>query len=117
MTKVYVATDGTEFSTKEDVTEYHKLLKLADEQFVQARKEFLTLRDYQTKVTLAIFEFRDNCNHEYVKVKACADTGNYDRSQDEYWYEIECKCCEKRWHENQSNSKYRTSDPKVEWIK
>lgn len=117
MTKVYVAMDGTEFSTKEAVTEYHELVKVADEKFVEARKTFLVLQEAQTKACLDIFRFRENCTHDYVKIKACSDTGNYDRSQDSYWYEIECKCCEKRWSEEQRDSKYRTDDKNTEWIK
>lgn len=115
--KVYVAFDGTEFSTKKALMDYHELLKLDDEQFVEQRKQYLLLSELQQKAMLDLFNFREKCKHEYVKIKACSDTGNYDRSQDSYWYEIECKCCEKRWSEDQSTSKYKTYDRNTEWIK
>lgn len=115
--KVYVAFDGTEFGTKQALMEYHDLLKLGDEAFAEKRKQYLVLKETQAKACLDVFKFREQCEHEYVKIKACSDTGNYDRSQDSYWYEIECKCCEDRWNEDQSTSKYKTSDRNTEWIR
>lgn len=115
--KVYVAFDGTEFSTKKALMEYHELLKLGDEKFAEKRKQYLVLKEAQVKALGDVLQFRQDCEHEYVKIKACSDTGNYDRSQDSYWYEIECKCCEERWTEDQSTSKYKTYDRNTEWIR
>ncbi len=117
MNKIYVAIDGTEFSTKAELMEYHELVKAADAEFVKKRREFLVLKGVQAKAIIDILDFREECQHEYVKIKACSDTGNYDRSQDSYWYEIECKCCEKRWNEDQGTSKYKTYDKNTEWIR
>ncbi|QOI71023.1 hypothetical protein pEaSNUABM12_00085 [Erwinia phage pEa_SNUABM_12] len=118
MSKVYVALDGTEFSTKEAVLEYQKLSELAGVEYTEKRKEFLILQNLSLNALDAVLQFQEECPHEYVTLKACSDTGNYDRSQDSYWYEIRCKCCEKYWTEDQSDSQYRgSSDSKVERIR
>lgn len=116
--KVYVALDGTEFSTKEDAMEYQELSNNSHDEFVQKRKEFLVLKEAASQAEEAVCKFQLNCIHEYVKIQPRSDTGNYDRSQDSYWYVIECKCCEKRWNEDQSTSKYSDFNNKnIEWIK
>lgn len=117
MTKVFVTPDGTEFTSKESAMEYQSLRDAEDQEFAVQRMEFLRLRDISTKAVSDVFAFQNNCEHKYVTVQAKSDTGNYDRSQDSYWFEIECKCCEERWHEDQSNSKYRSDDKNVEWIR
>lgn len=50
-----------------------------------------------------IEEIQKECSHP----KACltkvarSDTGNYDRSQDCYWYDCHCSLCDKHWTEEQ----------------
>jgi hypothetical protein len=41
------------------------------------------------------------CQHEKVKKIPRANTGNYDPSQDCYWYECHCPGCDKFWMEDQ----------------
>ena len=41
------------------------------------------------------------CEHPFVIKTPRADTGNYDRSQDHYWYDCKCPDCENTWMENQ----------------
>lgn len=42
-----------------------------------------------------------NCKHKHVEKIPKSDTGNWDKSQDEYWYEITCFDCDKYWTEPQ----------------
>lgn len=116
-TKIYITPDGSEFTSKERAMEYQDLQKIEDSEFVTQRMEFLRLRDISEQALSELYTFQDTCEHERVKIKANSDTGNYDRSQDSYWFEVECKCCEKRWHEDQGDRKYRPNDKNVEWIK
>lgn len=37
------------------------------------------------------------CKHPNADKKYCADTGNYDMSQDSYWIEWSCPDCGKKW--------------------
>lgn len=55
--------------------------------------------DLQTQID----RIQEQCSHPDAAVTRVAksDTGNYDRTQDAYWYECECKLCEKRWTEDQ----------------
>lgn len=116
MSKIYVTPDGTEFTSKEDAVEYQELKDAKDQDFAEKRMEFLRLREIAGKANSDLFEFQSNCEHPYVTVKPESDTGNWCKSDDSYWYVITCKCCEQRWHEDQSTSKYRSSDSNVEWI-
>jgi len=43
-----------------------------------------------------------DCEHPRKLKTAKSDTGNWDRSQDSYWYEIYCPDCDKHWTEPQS---------------
>lgn len=117
MSKVYVALDGTEFSTKEDALEYQELCIKAGNAFAEKRKEFLLLQAAANKAVNAVYRFQEECPHEYVTRKARSDTGNYDPSQDSYWYELTCKCCSKFWTEDQETSKYRLNTPNIEIIR
>lgn len=117
MSKVYVALDGTEFSTKEDALEYQELCIKAGNAFAEKRKEFLLLQEAANKAENAVYRFQEECPHEYVTRKARSDTGNYDPSQDSYWYELTCKCCNKYWTEDQETSKYRLNTPNIEIIR
>lgn len=115
--RIYVAQDGTEFNNKEECNKYNEVLKSEDEEFKNSRLEFLKIKKEVLAAYEKMYEFQENCPHTYLKIKARSDTGNYDPSQDSYWYEIECKCCGSRWNEDQKNSKYKSSNPNIEWLK
>jgi len=118
MTKIYVANDGTEFSSKEQVIEYHELKSSEDKEFADQRLIYLGLNAASNHALNNLLEFREKCEHKYVKIESHSDTGNWCKSDDSYWYSIECKCCDKRWREDQSTSQYRRSNDKnIEWIK
>jgi hypothetical protein len=44
---------------------------------------------------------QESCPHPDVMKLPKADTGNWDRGQDSYWYECSCFDCGKRWTEDQ----------------
>lgn len=117
MLKVYVALDGTEFSTKEAVLEYNELKSAEDVQFAEQRAKFMQLREVLITAKTELLQFQDKCEHKYVMIRAKSDTGNWCKDDDSYWLEIECKCCESCWNEDQGTSKYRTDDKNVEWIR
>jgi hypothetical protein len=116
MTKVYITPDGSEFTSKERAMEYQELKDAEDQEFAAQRMEYLRLREISGKAISDLNAFRVNCKHKYVTVKPEADTGNWCKTDDSYWYAITCKCCEERWNEDQSTSKYRSTDANVEWI-
>lgn len=62
----------------------------------QLRQEIKAAKD-------KISQIQEECCHPASAVTkiARADTGNYDRSQDGYWYECRCSLCEKQWTEDQ----------------
>ncbi|SOK58350.1 hypothetical protein [Yersinia phage fHe-Yen9-04] len=119
MEKVYVSVDGIEFSSKEDLLEYQKLAELAGNDFAEKRRQYLILKEISNNALNELLKFQEECTHEYVQIRARSNTGNYDPSQNSYWYEIKCKCCNKRWDEDQSDSQYRgkLDDKKVERIR
>ncbi len=115
--KIYVASDGTEFRSKQSVDDYHAALKIQDAAFAEKRKEFLVIQENLAKALEARIIFQEECPHEYVQVESFSDTGNYDPSEDSYWFEIVCKCCNGRWNEDQETSQYKgNNNPKVEFI-
>jgi hypothetical protein len=50
-----------------------------------------------------IEEIQEECIHpkRCVTKTPRGSSGNYDPSNDRYWYECECSLCEKRWTEPQ----------------
>lgn len=117
MSKIYVTPDGTEFTSKESAMEYQELKNSDDQEFASQRLQYLKLAETSAIALDALLTFRENCEHKYVKIEAHSDTGNWCKSDDSYWYSIECKCCDKRWNEDQSTSQYRRgNDKNVEWV-
>lgn len=53
------------------------------------------------KIYAKIHRLQENCKHKNVNKIPKGDTGNWDKSDDAYWYEITCKDCDKYWTEPQ----------------
>jgi hypothetical protein len=53
------------------------------------------------KLSNDLLELQESCPHAKVAKVAKADTGNWDRGQDSYWYEFRCPECAKFWTEPQ----------------
>lgn len=53
------------------------------------------------RVSKSILALQQQCTHPVVTRIPKSDTGNYDRSQDRYWYDCRCVDCDKRWLEDQ----------------
>lgn len=115
--KVYITTDGTEFSNKEDAIEYQNLDSMVDKKAAIERKKYLALKEDFNKAESALEYFQQNCKHEYVKITPHANTGNYDPHDNCYWYSIECKCCEYIWSEDQDKCTFDLNDSKVEVVR
>lgn len=45
-------------------------------------------------------ELQESCSHPNLVSKGHSDTGNWDRSQDSFWYQHNCPDCEKAWVEH-----------------
>lgn len=43
----------------------------------------------------------ENCAHVNVNKVSAGSTGNYDRTQDVYWWNIDCLDCGKHWKVDQ----------------
>jgi len=46
-------------------------------------------------------EIQETCPHINLTKTSHGSTGNYDPTQDSYWYEFICHDCGKRWSEEQ----------------
>jgi hypothetical protein len=44
---------------------------------------------------------QSQCKHPYASKVARSDTGNWDKSDDSYWYDCVCPDCGKKWQEDQ----------------
>lgn len=53
------------------------------------------------KAQAELYAYRDQCKHVNAVRVPHSDTGNYDPSDDSYWYECECPRCGKVWDEPQ----------------
>lgn len=49
----------------------------------------------------ALRNLQSICEHPNATKKGESDTGNWDRSQDSYWWIFNCPDCGKRWTEDQ----------------
>jgi hypothetical protein len=60
--------------------------------------------DLQAKIQKArddLSALQGRCTHPTATMQGRSDTGNWDRSQDSYWYEFSCADCGKNWTEPQ----------------
>ena len=53
------------------------------------------------KLQLKIEAYQTKCQHSNAVKTPRADTGNYDPTNDRYWYECTCEDCNKYWIEKQ----------------
>jgi hypothetical protein len=61
------------------------------------------------EIQILIKQLQGVCPHDNLTYKYGGDSGNYDRSQDEYWIDWHCNDCEKRWTTSQENSYHLTT--------
>jgi hypothetical protein len=66
---------------------------------IREKREGLQEKIQKAQEDLALLQER--CTHPAATKKARSDTGNWDRSQDSYWYECACADCGKKWTEPQ----------------
>lgn len=76
------------------------------------------IKKQQRELSNKIKSIQETCQHHHMTIQACADTGNYDRSQDEYWFNADCRACGKNWRVDQSEQslvreRNRSNDPRV----
>ena len=45
-----------------------------------------------------VVSIQEDCSHDRIVYKYGSNTGNYDPSCDSYWVDIECLCCDKKFH-------------------
>lgn len=55
------------------------------------------LNKWNTRLQL----YQESCAHLNVDKVTESNTGNYDPSQDSYWYNCKCLDCNKQWMEDQ----------------
>lgn len=51
---------------------------------------------------------QESCPHADLEYKYGGSSGNYDRSQDDYWLDWKCNDCGKRWTTSQENPWHQT---------
>lgn len=59
------------------------------------------LMDSRDSISKKIKEIQDACLHPGATKTPKADTGNWARGDDRYWYECKCPLCLKQWTEDQ----------------
>lgn len=67
-------------------------------------KRIERVRAYEKEIELIykkIRKLQEKCKHKSVIKLPKGDTGNWDRNDDAYWYEITCLDCDKYWTEPQ----------------
>lgn len=103
--KIYYTDNGEQFFDLEEA---------------ERREAIISIQKKQAALYKEIQDLQDTCQHRHMTVCARSDTGNYCRSDDEYWYEGECRSCGERWRVDQSENSIvrdryskRNSDPKV----
>ena len=66
--------------------------------------------DRINKKITALIKERDNiqeeCEHKDIQYTPRGDSGNWDRNDDSYWYEITCLDCGKRFSIDQNRESY-----------
>ncbi len=65
------------------------------------KDKVLKLRAKGTAILKKIIEIQAACPHTNVVKIPDADTGNYCRADDSYWYNCSCPDCLKTWTEDQ----------------
>jgi hypothetical protein len=65
--------------------------------YPQVKYIYTRIEYWENKLT----EFQNGCPHINVVKTACSNTGNYDPSDDSYWYTFKCPDCDKFWREDQ----------------
>lgn len=51
-------------------------------------------------------EIQNSCPHNNIQYTPKGDTGNWDRNDDSYWYEIICLDCKKKFSIDQNRDSY-----------
>jgi hypothetical protein len=61
------------------------------------------LKAQREAIDTQIKNIQEACSHPdpALKKNPRSDTGNWDRSQDSYWFECHCTLCDKKWIEPQ----------------
>lgn len=60
------------------------------------------LADRQREIFNQIADIQEVCEHHHMTIEARANTGNYDKSEDCYWFIADCRACGKHFHVDQS---------------
>lgn len=83
------------------VEEQEEIIRIHDEQ-KRIRQQHFSLVAERDRTNIAINELQKSCFHPFATKTHKSDTGNWDRSQDEYWTEFKCPDCGKHWREEGS---------------
>jgi hypothetical protein len=67
----------------------------------EIRSGIASAKALSAKCLETIRALQEECAHTGVAKIPKANTGNYDPSEDCYWYECKCPVCDKFWTEDQ----------------
>lgn len=71
-------------------------------------KKVERIYDKISKLKLELKEIQDSCEHKNKIKNYRADTGNYDPREDNYWCELYCPDCDKKWSVTDNDPEYRS---------
>lgn len=89
------------FSLKQSMVELAARLNPIDSARASIRERYQNALNDQAKISALIADIRNECKHPAATRDPKSDTGNWDRSQDSYWYDCKCPDCGKFWSEDQ----------------
>lgn len=88
-----------------------------DQESCEMREEILAAMAKLQEARNLVVELQELCPHTHIIVKARSDTGNYDRSDDSYWFEGSCTICNSQFRYDQAvqsilRDAYNSNDPR-----
>lgn len=97
LSKIRILLD--EYLKLPEETRKEALTIISEQERIKDHKQSLDAERIDLNVRLSIIQNR--CTHPFVIKVAESDTGNYDKTQDAFWYKCECPDCGKHWTEDQ----------------
>ena len=77
-----------------------ELVRLHEKQ-KQIHSDWMQLKDAEKKLVTRKLNLQLNCEHPFASREPKADTGNWCKDDDKYWYDCKCPDCGKVWQEDQ----------------
>ena len=78
------------------------LKQFYDKEEAEINEEITVMQHRINELYSEIVKIQERCPHMRMTLEAKSDTGNYCKSDDEYWFSAECRSCGKTFRVSQS---------------